>query len=63
MTRGGNVSTRTDEHGDARIWSEPLTHSERDTIEYILSRGSGNDARRWLRFVLKVYDAREASRG
>jgi hypothetical protein len=45
------------------VWDEPLSDNEREIIGLVLATGSGNDARRWLRHLLKVYDAREASRG
>lgn len=44
------------------IWNAPLTDNERSIIEQVLKTGSGNDARRWLRHLLTIYDAREASR-
>lgn len=44
------------------VWDEPLSDNERAIINQVLKTGSGNDARRWLTHLLKVYDAREASR-
>lgn len=46
----------------AEIWSEPLTETERGIIEHVLRDGTRDDLGRWLRHLLKVYDAREASR-
>jgi hypothetical protein len=45
------------------VWDEPLSENEREIIEQVLKTGSGNDARSWLRHLLRVYDAREESHG
>ena len=45
------------------IWAEPLTDSERSIIEREIARNDGHPLAQWLRFLLTVYDEREAARG